>query len=627
MKLKVAQAIGLNTDQKAAQVISESRDGDNSFFAVLDLTCDDAFTKGRQVLGEISDFYFDFEGTPAEKLKAAFEQSLKKFETEEVALLLAALSGKVLYLISQGAVEAMLKRDSNTSPLLSVGALNQLISGFLKEGDKLLLSTSSLVNFLGEDLNKLLDLPAQNFEEEVTGRISGSDPTHSNSVLENQDLAALLINIEPAESAVDSKSTIPSLGREVSGGSYQDSAAGTQSDSSAIVLQTLGQILGFIRSIAAYLPKGGRSRLLIAVVLIIIVASGVGFKVKSSKDAQKEQTFKQVLQQAKDDFNAAKNIATLNSNEAKGKLDSAKDKVNQALGLKPKEMEAQALKKQIEQDSGAILQQFQLSEFPIFLDLDLVKKNFTASKINLSANKLILLDPAVKTLVLIDVAKKSPQILAGSEQLGDAQAVSLNGALAFVFSKDKGVLKIDSTKNNLASPEQKITSVSKKDSELDRVEDIYGFASNVYLLDIGKNKIWKYLPASEGYSDKKEYLTKNTQADFTDALRMQIESSVYVLKKDGSMLRFTRGDKDNFSYDGLDKNVKDPKSFFVSSDTDNLYLLDSGNSRLLILTKTGGYKAQMSGEKFGQATDLVVDEKGKKVYLLDGSKIFQVDLK
>ena len=56
-------------------------------------------------------------------------------------------------------------------------------------------------------------------------------------------------------------------------------------------------------------------------------------------------------------------------------------------------------------------------------------------------------------------------------------------------------------------------------------------------------------------------------------------------------------------------------------------MLDSGNSRLLVLTKTGTYKGQITGDKFGQASDLVVDEKGKKVYLLDGSKIYQVELK
>ena len=135
------------------------------------------------------------------------------------------------------------------------------------------------------------------------------------------------------------------------------------------------------------------------------------------------------------------------------------------------------------------------------------------------------------------------------------------------------------------------------------------------------------MPTSGGYSDKREYLSKGTKVDFSSALRMQIESSVYVLKAGGEILRFTKGDKDNFSLGGLDKGVKDPKSFFVSSDTDNLYLLDSGNSRLLILTKTGSYKGQMSGAKFATATDLAVDEIGKKVYLLDGSKIYSADLK
>ena len=331
-------------------------------------------------------------------------------------------------------------------------------------------------------------------------------------------------------------------------------------------------------------------------------------------------SFKQILQQAQDDFNGAKGIASLNAAEAKNKLDSAKDKLNQALSLKPNDETAQNLKKQIESESSSILLQSSVSDFPIFLDMDLVKKDFRATQLSLSNGKLLLLDPAVKTLATIDIAKKSNQILAGEEQLGEADNASLNGGLAFVFSKDKGILKIDITN-------QKISTAAKKDSDLGEIKDIYGFGGNIYLLELEGNMIWKYTATSSGYSDKREYLSKEVKADFSSAIRMQIESSIYILKKDGEMLRFTRGDKDNFSYGGLDKGVKDPKSFFVSSDTDNLYILDSGNSRLLILTKTGSYKGQITGNGFAQASDLVVDEKEKKVYLLDGSKIFAVDLK
>ena len=252
--------------------------------------------------------------------------------------------------------------------------------------------------------------------------------------------------------------------------------------------------------------------------------------------------------------------------------------------------------------------------------MDLVKKNFRATQISMSDGKILLLDPAVKTLVVVDLSKKSNQILAGSDQLGEASLSSLNGPLAFVYSKDKGILRVDTTN-------QKIASVSKKDSSWGDIHDIYSFAGNIYLLDSQKNQIWKYLPTADGYSESREYLTKGTTVDLSKALRMQIESSVYILKSGGDMLRFTRGDKDNFSYSGVPSGLKDPKSFFVSSDTDNLYILDSGNSRLIILTKTGSYKGTISGDKFATATDLVVDEKGKKVYLLDGSKIYSVDLK
>src|SRR3989338_4018789 len=152
MKIKVAQVVGLNTDQKAAQVVSESRGEGSYFFAVLILSCDDAFTKGRQVLSEISDFYFELDsGTPAEKLTATFEEAKKKLGVEGFSVLLASISGKVLYLQSIGDVTVFLKREEKLSPLNS-NISGQLISGFLQESDRLLFATASLITFLGDDL-------------------------------------------------------------------------------------------------------------------------------------------------------------------------------------------------------------------------------------------------------------------------------------------------------------------------------------------------------------------------------------------------------------------------------------------------------------------------------------------
>ncbi|MCL4365659.1 hypothetical protein M1437_00320 [Patescibacteria group bacterium] len=614
MKLKIAQIIGLNTDQKAAQVTSSVRD-DNSFLAVLELVCDDAFTRGRQALSELEDFYFEFEGTVSEKLNATAKEAESKFsDATNFDLCLGVVSGKVLYIIGKGQVEVYLKRGSKLSPLLSVGTSSQLISGFVAAYDKLLFCTKNLTTFLGSDLGKSLDLPIEAFEEEVGSKIGTSDLEDQGPVPDGagQGLAALAAEVMGEENP-----EISPLPTQQETYQHVQSVPNRPKINLAMVLSKVGGLVGQVK---IHLPKSGRGKLIIAFVLILIIALGVGYQYKLSKDKKTQDQFNQSIQESKEALDAAKGLTSLNPVEAKNKLDLSINKVNFALSLKPKDNDAQNLRKQIEQESSSILQQSSVSDFPVFLDMDLVKKNFRALQMSLSGSKLLLFDPGVKTLVMVDLAKKSNQILAGSEQLGDAALASLNGGLAYIFSKDKGILKIDTTNS-------KVSTVAKKDSDFGEVKDIYAFAGNVYVLDLGKNQIWKYISTSDGYSDKREYFSKDTKADLASTLRMQIESSVYVLKTGGEILRFTKGEKDNFSLSGLPSGVKDPKSIFVSSDTDNLYVLDSGNSRLLILTKIGVYKGQITGDKFATATDLVVDEIGKKVYLLDGGKIYTVDLK
>src|SRR3989344_8367622 len=290
MKLKIAQVIGLNTDQKAAQVISTARNEENSFLAVLDLSSDDAFTKGRQALSEISDFYFDFEGTPVEKLNASFEEAQKKFGAEDFAILLAAISGKILYLISKGAVEVYLKRSGKLSPLLSAGPSNQLISGFLKEGDRLLLSTSSLISFLGDDLSKSLQLPLETFEEELTDRIGAPN-------VENQGLAALMVEVELAPLPIGTGLEVPGLEQE------EPVVSVTGAVGYSILKTAWAKVLRFLWPKISYLPKSNRGRLALAVILIAVISVGVGFKIKTAKDAQKQASFNQSLQGARNDFN------------------------------------------------------------------------------------------------------------------------------------------------------------------------------------------------------------------------------------------------------------------------------------------------------------------------------------
>lgn len=602
MKTKIAQVIGLNTDQKAALALSSQREDGDIFLAVLDISCDDAFTRGRQVLNELSDEFFDGEESVSLKLNSAFTNIQTKLsDVSAYDLLLASVSGKVLYLIFNGDVAAYLKRGTISS-LLDIGSPKQLISGFLEEGDRVLLSTSSLSTFLGDDFKKTFELPLSEWEEAISAKV-GVENTNSHG------LAGLILEVE-VENPIEIPKTM--TGEEPVGEFIRPSLPKMPK----FDLKAINPSRFF-----KFFPRSGRSRLILGLILLLVVGAGVGLQYKRGKDAENTVVFNQYLQQAKDDFSVAEGLKTLNPGEAKNKLDSAKQSLDKALAVKSNDPEALELKNRLAEGQEQVLKQFEASSFDLFLDLDLVKKGFSAESMSLSNGRLLVLDPSSKTLATINMDKKSQEIISGKEELGEAGLASINEGMAVAYSSDKGVLKVDV--NN-----QKVTVVSKVDKEWGDIKDVAGFGSNIYLLDSGTGgQIWKYLPTSSGYSDKREYLTPTTKIDFTGAKKMRIESSIYVLKEGGEILRFTKGASDHFSIGGLDRGIKDPKSFFTSSEVDNVYILDSGNSRLVVVNKTGGYVSQYQGDKFGSSSDLAVDEKGKKVYLLEGSKIYSMDLK
>lgn len=574
------------------------------------MVCDDAFTTGRQILSEVEDLYQESEETGAKRLDAAFTQALQKLsEVERFDLTLASVSGKVLYLVNRGTNAVFLKRQNKLSNLVAVAPHSQVISGFVQEGDRLLFATENLVNFLGEELGQNLKLPIEVWEEETSNKITST-------TRDSAGLAALVLDVtvdlkqQMEDSLTGINPQIPTLN------DLPPEAKVKLGNLKLRVQEVIGQLLSLL---SRAIPRTKKVRFAIGIILLIVIISGVGLQYKRNLDRQKEQSFEKFLQQAKDDFALAQSLSKLNPDETKSKLDSANLSLDEALKLKSDSAQAQDLKKQISQQSESILQQFNASQASLFLELDLIKKGLKSSQMSLIGTNLVILDPDTKTLVTIDIAKKSNKILAGEDGLGQAKYFSVSGSFVYVYSEDKGVVRVE-----LAS--QKATSVAKKDPDLADAADIAGFGSNVYVLDAGGSQIWKYVPTGGGYTDKGKYLT-STKVDLAGAKRMQIESSVYVMKEDGEILRFTKGVQDNFALSGLDKGIKNPASFFTSQDVDNVYILDTGNSRLVVVDKTGNFKSQYQGDKFAIASDVAIDETAKKAYLLEGGKIFTTDLK
>jgi len=178
----------------------------------------------------------------------------------------------------------------------------------------------------------------------------------------------------------------------------------------------------------------------------------------------------------------------------------------------------------------------------------------------------------------------------------------------------QGILKV--TKN----PELKI----KKDAEWGEIRDLTGFTGNLYLLD-SQGEIWKYLATDEEFGAKQKWLRET--ANFSQAKKMMIDGSIWVLTQDGQILKFTRGIKDNFNITGLSKPLSEIAAFYTNADLKNLYLLDKGNSRVVVLSKSGEYQSEFSWSGINEANDLTVTSDDGQIFLLSGSKINTINLK
>ena len=108
---------------------------------------------------------------------------------------------------------------------------------------------------------------------------------------------------------------------------------------------------------------------------------------------------------------------------------------------------------------------------------------------------------------------------------------------------------------------------------------------------------------------------------------MTIDTSVWILMNDATILKFTRGKPDSFTVNGLDEPLSQPLLIFTNTDTDNLYVLDRGNSRIAVLNKNGDYQSQYKANILKDAIDFDIVESSKKIFILSKGKVYEIGIK
>jgi hypothetical protein len=157
-----------------------------------------------------------------------------------------------------------------------------------------------------------------------------------------------------------------------------------------------------------------------------------------------------------------------------------------------------------------------------------------------------------------------------------------------------------------------------------------------YVLDSTANKLWRYSPTQDGYSEPPDDWLQ-AEVDLLGVVDMAIGNSIYLLYADGRTRKLSAGEPDAFDISDWDVPPQDPSSIFTRppENTQWVYVADRGNARIVQCAKDGKFKRQLkladSTTSDGQdplaaVTNLFVDEIGGHAFFTSGSTLYMIIL-
>jgi hypothetical protein len=159
-----------------------------------------------------------------------------------------------------------------------------------------------------------------------------------------------------------------------------------------------------------------------------------------------------------------------------------------------------------------------------------------------------------------------------------------------------------------------------------KATQIETYLGRLYVADEGANQIYRYEAGS--YSNPIAWFQAPTLVNLSNLAAMRIDGDIWLLYKDGKVVRYRSGEQLPF---GLDNSITPPAEgtdLWVGQDGDDaIYLVDRLLERILVFDKeTGAYLEQFQaaeGAPLRNLKALFVDRAHNVQYILAGNNLFQ----
>lgn len=272
-----------------------------------------------------------------------------------------------------------------------------------------------------------------------------------------------------------------------------------------------------------------------------------------------------------------------------------------------------------------------IEEPQLLIDLNKTYKNISPAGITNLFNDFYIFDASNNYIYRFNVETKEIEVVNNtSTNVGRLKKlIPLDNDILIGYDNNQKIATFNTIDNKLE--QIKLT----REHESKTINDMYLYNDRLYILESEQNQIYKYSKTIDGFGKEETWIKDNT--NITDARTFAIDGSIYILKQSSEIYKFFRGNRTDFELSSIQpllstsesiineqiKNIK----LFTSADMKYIYLLDGPTNRLLILSKDGKLIKQFTSPVFDNLIDFIVSRNENTAWLLNNTKIFEIELK
>lgn len=543
---------------------------------------------GKEIFNNLEAEFFTLEEKNLNTIKTAITDSIKSVpETVSLSLCLACFKDNILYLFIVGDGRIVMKREAEIGVLLEGHPEKQstilTASGFVANKDIIVLETKQFSeNIQDTTLTSALELALPNdIAEALSPQLHASD---------DGGQAAIIIvyhGIANNTFATDEEQ------EETIGESHQAlySDDNDEDDDEEEILHQPERTLPTLPILPKTLPKlyvpqmkriPHTKKLFLSIIVIIVGLLAISiFLTKQQQDnKQIQELFQIVYVPAQKNYDEGKELESLNQSLSREDFLEAEQLITENLTKFKKGSKE-------EQQLTALLEKIR-------------------AELGGTTNEK-------KDLLKLKEASDSDSKYLSIEKTTNGISFAQDTNTVYALTKD-AITSI--TKTSTSKKDQ-----IKNDNFWKEPVALSPYQGNMYVLDTEKG-VLKFV-ASTG---KPSSYFPGSAPDLSNATAMAIDGSIWVLLKDGTILKYTRGQADSFKIQGLDQTMTNAIKIFTGIDVSNIYVLDKGTGRVVIFDKKGSFQKAYAAHEIKDAKDFDVLEKDKKIIILSDNKVWELPL-